>query len=231
MSVWKKIGKFAKDWIKNPLSPITKPIEMGLDYAKDFKNWYDGTDAQRKANRMNRENWELQNQYNTPEAQMARYVAAGLNPNLIYSQSNEAGSIASVQPTMSGGDQLSKLASAVMNVLSMKNMVLQNSMLSTQKSYLDEQVDRYAWDTKWLKEHNLSTFSPAIQRNFGVGFDYLKGPLEWLANLLGTGAGYLESAGNGNSIVLKADRFDSKESLNNAFHQLSEQGYSVKVRW
>lgn len=31
-----------------------------------------------------RENWELQNQYNSPSAQMERLIAAGLNPNLVY---------------------------------------------------------------------------------------------------------------------------------------------------
>jgi len=37
--------------------------------------------------------WNQQNEYNSPQAQMARYQAAGLNPNLIYGQSNTAGSI------------------------------------------------------------------------------------------------------------------------------------------
>lgn len=32
----------------------------------------------------NMEAWNLQNQYNSPEAQMARFKSAGLNPNLIY---------------------------------------------------------------------------------------------------------------------------------------------------
>lgn len=32
------------------------------------------------------EMWERQNAYNTPEAQMERFKAAGLNPNLIYGQ-------------------------------------------------------------------------------------------------------------------------------------------------
>ena len=39
--------------------------------------------------------WNRQNAYNTPAAQMQRFKAAGLNPHLIYSQSNMAGSIAS----------------------------------------------------------------------------------------------------------------------------------------
>lgn len=35
-------------------------------------------------NEVNRENWHMQNQYNTPSAQMARLKEAGLNPNLVY---------------------------------------------------------------------------------------------------------------------------------------------------
>lgn len=40
--------------------------------------------------------WNMQNNYNTPAHQMQRFMDAGLNPNLIYSQSNEAGSITPV---------------------------------------------------------------------------------------------------------------------------------------
>lgn len=37
--------------------------------------------------------WNMQNEYNSPKAQMQRYIDAGLNPNLIYSQQNTAGDI------------------------------------------------------------------------------------------------------------------------------------------
>ena len=40
------------------------------------------------------EQWNRANAYNSPSAQMQRYREAGLNPNLIYSQSNEAASSA-----------------------------------------------------------------------------------------------------------------------------------------
>lgn len=43
----------------------------------------------------NLEFWRMQNEYNSPQAQMSRYQAAGLNPHLIYGQGNSgnAGSI------------------------------------------------------------------------------------------------------------------------------------------
>lgn len=41
--------------------------------------------------------WNMQNSYNSPQAQMERFKAAGLNPNLIYGQTNQASPIRSVE--------------------------------------------------------------------------------------------------------------------------------------
>lgn len=43
------------------------------------------------------EAWNMENEYNSPAAQMQRYQDAGLNPNLIYGQSNTAGNIGNYQ--------------------------------------------------------------------------------------------------------------------------------------
>lgn len=47
-----------------------------------------------KQNAYNERIWQMMNDYNSPMSQMTRFKEAGLNPNLIYGQSNEAGSIA-----------------------------------------------------------------------------------------------------------------------------------------
>lgn len=39
--------------------------------------------------------WQMQNAYNSPQAQMARYKEAGLNPMLIYGQQNEGATVRS----------------------------------------------------------------------------------------------------------------------------------------
>ena len=39
--------------------------------------------------------WKMQNEYNSPRAQMQRYQEAGLNPHLIYGQSNQGGEVRS----------------------------------------------------------------------------------------------------------------------------------------
>lgn len=56
-------------------------------------------------NQFNLDVWNMQNEYNTPAAQMSRFQDAGLNPNLIYGQQNMAGNINSAsaaQPRSSG---------------------------------------------------------------------------------------------------------------------------------
>lgn len=46
--------------------------------------------AARRSNKVNQRNYEEVRRYNTPRAQMGRFREAGLNPNLIYTQTNEA---------------------------------------------------------------------------------------------------------------------------------------------
>lgn len=57
----------------------------------------------KQQNQWNIDQWNRENQYNDPAQQMARYRDAGLNPNLIYGQSNTApqlsGSLTSGAPS------------------------------------------------------------------------------------------------------------------------------------
>lgn len=70
----------------------------------------------------NLELWNLQNQYNTPEAQMKRFQDAGLNPFLIYSQQNaaqapQAASAASFRPQNSAQKQAANAISMIGQVM------------------------------------------------------------------------------------------------------------------
>lgn len=50
----------------------------------------------------NKQMWELQNFYNSPESQMMRLKGAGLNPNLVYGSGNAAGNQSGAPPTYRG---------------------------------------------------------------------------------------------------------------------------------
>lgn len=56
-------------------------------------------------------NWNLENQYNSPEQQMQRYLAAGLNPNLIYGAGASSGNAGNIgTPTVGGSFSPTDLA-------------------------------------------------------------------------------------------------------------------------
>lgn len=57
------------------------------------RDWNDKQYARSRVDSL--KDWTMQNEYNSPEAQMARYKAAGLNPALIYGQSNTADAVRS----------------------------------------------------------------------------------------------------------------------------------------
>lgn len=80
-------------------------------------------------------NWNMQNAYNTPAAQMARFVEAGLNPNLIYGQTNMAGSVGSP----SAGGSPSSIMSNIIGRESVRNMRAQNNNLLQQNDNLHAQ--------------------------------------------------------------------------------------------
>lgn len=49
------------------------------------------------------QNWNRENAYNSPEAQMQRYLAAGLNPNLVYGAGASSGNAGNIgTPTVGG---------------------------------------------------------------------------------------------------------------------------------
>lgn len=87
-------------------------------------------------NQWNLEQWNRQNEYNSPKAQMARYQEAGLNPALMYSQGsagNASGTLTSATPSyQSPGGALAKglsgsverVGSIVKDVLAFKQQEL-----------------------------------------------------------------------------------------------------------
>lgn len=83
--------------------------------------------AQREINQQNIDNqwdmWNATNEYNTPHEQMLRYAEAGLNPNLIYGQSNTTSpvNVGNAQaPDFSG---LNNLLPTVMNALTSRSQI------------------------------------------------------------------------------------------------------------
>lgn len=63
---------------------ISAAANFGGSVVKNRRSYKYTKKLMDKQQEINLQNWNLQNSYNTPTAQMARLRAAGLNPNLVY---------------------------------------------------------------------------------------------------------------------------------------------------
>lgn len=94
------------------------------------------------------QDWAKQNEYNSPRAQMQRFQEAGLNKNLIYGQSNEAGAVRSSAPAEWKGEAPQIDAAAPSRVLSQyyqdRQTTAQTDLVAQQMSIAiaDEQLKR-----------------------------------------------------------------------------------------
>lgn len=92
------------------MDPITLALIMaGLTTAGGIATTALNNKSIKETNQQNIDNqwamWNATNQYNTPHEQMLRYAEAGLNPNLIYGQSNTTSpvNVGVAQPTNFNG--------------------------------------------------------------------------------------------------------------------------------
>ena len=74
------------------LSNFLNPL---WQWISDKRNYKYAQEAAERQNKLQLEWWNMQNEYNSPKAQLGRLVDAGLNPNLIYGQmqSSNAGDV------------------------------------------------------------------------------------------------------------------------------------------
>lgn len=88
--------------------------------------------------------WNRQNAYNTPLAQMERFKAAGLNPHLIYDQSNMAGPISSPSTPMSEWkepDRAGLMLDYLQRYQDLKNSEAQEQLIQAQKNFAVQQAE------------------------------------------------------------------------------------------
>ena len=77
---------------------INKQIAAQREENQKNREW--NLNLAKQQNQWNIDQWNRENAYNAPSAQMARYKSAGLNPDLIYGQQN----LSAASPEMTSGD-------------------------------------------------------------------------------------------------------------------------------
>ncbi len=111
--------------------------DWNLNLAKMQNNW-------------NIEQWNRENAYNSPAAQMARYKAAGLNPDLMYGQQN----LAAASPEMTAGEgsqptDLSNLANK-RTIGDMAMQAAQTRLVNAQADKVENESVGQTINNEWL---------------------------------------------------------------------------------
>lgn len=129
--------------------------------------------ATRRANRINQQQYEEVRRYNTPAAQMARFRAAGLNPHLIYTQTNEADPRPEWKPPQLDFSAISNSPSELSTYQNIKESKSRVDNLVKQNSLLDAQITQQVL---------LNTFQDLVNKNYQDLTDYQKHDYEvkWL---------------------------------------------------
>ncbi|AXH76446.1 MAG: DNA pilot protein [Microviridae sp.] len=145
--------------------PTNQQLASGLGTM--FTNYMSQKYATAMYNRTRKDNlefWNMQNQYNSPAAQMQRFKDAGLNPNLIYGQGSNGNSnsiptpdVQSVnfrEPRIEGGhpDVMSALlAQADLRIKNaqVSNIEAQNDVIRNQAILQRQQLDTGAFDLQF----------------------------------------------------------------------------------
>lgn len=119
----------------------------------------------------NMEAWNMQNEYNSPTAQMERLKAAGLNPNLVYG--NGADNTAGAPPQYNAphigsyqgfGSDFARLASSLQPVLQVEKMIEDISLQKNQKRLIQANALKTEQEADYLersKEDRLEITSLA----------------------------------------------------------------------
>lgn len=148
------------------LASVAMPALDNYDsykYTKRLANWQ---------NDINKENWNMQNEYNLPVNQLKRFMDAGLNPNLIYGQTNTAGDVGNFSTSQfhtKGYDQFINLvAGAATTAAQLRQIdadtalkgvqadnVQEQTNLTKKKVYTEELNQQIAEVEKMLKEAGL----------------------------------------------------------------------------
>lgn len=107
----------------------------------------------------NLSDWHMQNEYNSPEAQMKRFKEAGLNPNLIYGQTNTSDAIRS-SDTGSYTGQAPNIGNPMSDYLQMEAIKAQTDNVKEQNTLIANQAALAA-----AQEQEV------IAKTFGINFD------------------------------------------------------------
>lgn len=121
--------------------------------------------------------WNMQNEYNTPAAQMQRFKDAGLNPKLIYGQGNSgnAGSIKSPDKPQLDYTGVTQSFGNIMNVAAQKaqiDLVKEQTKVAKQNALINlYKANSDGMDWRMKKELGIEAFEALRSQYEGIQAD------------------------------------------------------------
>lgn len=113
-------------------------------------------------NQYNLEMWNLQNEYNSPQAQMQRFAEAGLNPNLIYGQGTSGNSSSAPQMVTPNAPNISKEMMELGKAFNIENL---RTLVANRKKAEAEAQNATV-------NANRNTYQLEAERHFGNEFAF-----------------------------------------------------------
>lgn len=134
-----------------------------FDYRRNKK------EGDRQYNRQYQDNiafWRMQNEYNSPQAQMERYKQAGLNPNLVYGAGNpgNAGAPSPPQPQFVQAPDLQMQAAPTPRISEMYDLEMKRAQIDN----LKVQNDVYQQDAILRRAQARATMTDAERKIFDL---------------------------------------------------------------
>jgi hypothetical protein len=100
--------------------------------------------------------WNRQNDYNTPKAQMSRFKEAGLSPHLIYGQTNTAPAVRSSDtkmPNYTAPQIDTQSTNPILLATHIENMKKQGTLMDAQAIKTNSETDWKNINTKFFKDN------------------------------------------------------------------------------
>lgn len=141
---------------------------LGSKYTADNQLKKD-LQLQDKAFAQNVAMWDMQNAYNTPLAQMERYRAAGLNPNLIYGNGVSSAGNASSAPQYEAPRYKGIDLSSILMFQQFENLNAQNQLLANQTELARTQAIGAGIDNK-VKAINAGYAGDMAEANLALKY-------------------------------------------------------------
>lgn len=162
---------------------IFDPIMQGVQNRKQRK-WNEKMYRWQRTDALS--DWQKQNEYNSPQAQMERLKSAGLNPNLVYGHGAEgnatgmprassAPSWSPKSPEFAGGSVLASYQNVQLQKAQLENLRTNNELMQMQKAKIAADTTKVGIDIG-VKDYDLK-FKQGLKQ-------YYSDIVKWQANNL-----------------------------------------------